>query len=402
MDLPAKEGGKPVRKKINYLTFGQPDLREEEINEVIDTLRSKWIGTGPKTRKFEESFSKYIDPSGRTYAVALSSCTAALQLSINVLGIKKGDEIITTPLSFVATSNAIIHSGAKPIFVDVDREKFNINPSLLEEKINENTRAILPVHFAGRPCDMDQILELSKKYNLSLVEDAAHAIEAKYRDKKIGTIGDLTCFSFYATKNLTTAEGGMITTKEKSLADKIKNLSLHGLSADAWSRYGDVGYKHYFATAYGFKYNMTDIQSSLGIHQLARIEENLKTRERIWEFYNSQFKDLPVLLPKNESIENVHSRHLYTLLLNIEELKITRDQFLEALHKENIGSGVHYIPIHQHPIYIKNYHYKKGDFPNAEFIGERTVSIPLSPALKDQDVEDVVKGVKKILNYYKK
>ena len=400
MNPPAIEGGTPVRRKEDFLVFGQPEIREDEINEVIDTLKSKWIGTGPKTLKFEELFSKYIDPSGRTYATAVSSCTAALHLSLKALDIEVGDEVLTTPLSFVATANAIVHSGAKPIFVDIDRETFNINPNLIENNINESTKAIIPVHFAGRPCEMDKIMDISSRYNLKVIEDAAHAIESKYKSKKIGTIGDLTCFSFYATKNLTTAEGGMITTKNKTLADKVRNLSLHGLSADAWSRYSDLGYKHYLATTHGFKYNLTDLHSSLGIHQLSRINENLKKRERIWKIYNSAFKDLPVIFSK-EDLENLHSRHLYKLILNLDELRITRDQFLDALHRENIGCGVHYIPIHLHPAYQK-YGYKTGDFPNAEFIGERTVSIPLSPTLRDNDINDVINSVTKILSYYRR
>ena len=401
MEIPAIEGGRPVREKKDFLVFGQPDIREEEINEIIDTLKSRWIGTGPKTLKFERLFSHYIDPLGQTYAVALSSCTAALHLSIKALDIGPGDEVITTPFSFIATANAIIHSGAKPVFVDINKETFNINPDLIEEKINKNTKAILPIHFAGRPCEMDKILDIANKYDLKIIEDAAHAIEAKYKNKKIGTIGDVTCFSFYATKNLTTAEGGMITTKNKALADKIKNLSLHGLSADAWARYSDIGYKHYLAINHGFKYNMTDLHSSLGIHQLARLNDNFKKREKIWKIYNNAFRDLPIMLPKEENSENLHARHLYKLILILDELKITRDQFLDALYQENIGSGVHYIPIHLHPSYQK-YGYKRGDFPNSEFIGDRTVSIPLSPALTEKDVQDVIDAVTKILNYYKK
>lgn len=401
MEKPAIEGGTPVRCKKDYLVFGQPDIRQEEIDEVVDTLKSKWIGTGPKTVRFEKLFSNYIDPIGETYAVALSSCTAALHLSINALNIKRGDEVITSPFSFVATANAILHSGAKPVFVDVNKDTMNIDVSLIEDKINENTKAILPIHFAGRPCDMDGIINLSENYDLRIIEDAAHAIESRYKDRKIGTIGDITCFSFYATKNLTTAEGGMITTKSKYLANKIRNLSLHGLSADAWRRYSDEGYKHYLAISHGFKYNMTDLSASLGIHQLNRINENLKKRNSVWEIYNNSFKDLPVEIPKGSN-ESLHSRHLYTLKLNLEELNVTRDKFLDALHRENIGSGVHYIPIHLHPIYKKKYNYKLGDFPNSEFIGERTISIPLAPNLTNKDVEDVIKGIRKLLIYYTK
>lgn len=399
MEKPAIEGGNPVRIRENYLVFGQPDIKEEEINEMVHTLRSNWIGTGPKVINFEDRFRKYI---GSKYAVAVSSCTAALHLSMLVSGIKPEDEVITSPLTFASTANSIIHIGAKPIFVDVDKETMNIDPELIEGAITDKTKAILPVHLAGRPCNMDKIMNIAKKNNLLIINDAAHAIESIYDGKKIGNIGDLTSFSFYVTKNLVTGEGGMITTNDKDKAELIKKYALHGLSSDAWKRYSDEGFKHYLVVVPGYKYNMTDMQASLGLHQLDRIEENLKKREKIWAFYDESFSDLPVILPKKEEHGTIHARHLYTLLLDLDKIKIDRNKFIEALHHENIGAGIHFISLHLHPYYKDLYCYNKDDFPNASFISDRTISIPLSSKLKDNDTLDVVNAVRKILNYYKK
>jgi len=269
-----KKFQKTTRK--NFLIFGSPYIEKTEIDEVVKCLKSGWIGTGPRVHQFENDFRNYI---GSKYAVALNSCTAALHLSMLVSGLSKGDEVITTPMTFVATANAILHTGAKPVFVDVKKDTMNIDPSLIEKSITTKTKAILPVHFAGRPCEMDYIMELSKKNNLLVIEDAAHAIEAKYKNKKIGNIGDMTCFSFYVTKNLVTGEGGMLTTNKKQWADNVKKFGLHGLSADAWKRYSDEGFKHYECIFPGFKYNMTDIQASLGIHQLQRIVKKFTTKK---------------------------------------------------------------------------------------------------------------------------
>jgi len=380
------------------LVFGSPKIDEEEIEEVVKTLRSGWIGTGPKVFKFEEMLRNYL---GIKNAVALSSCTAALHLTMIALGIKQGEEVITTPMTFCATANSILHTGAKPVFVDVDLKTENIDPSKIERAITERTGAILPVHFAGRPCDLKSIYSIAEKYHLPVIEDAAHALGAEYYGKKIGSFGDVACFSFYVTKNITTAEGGLVTTNNKFLADKIKILGLHGMSADAWKRFSDSGYKHYSVEQAGFKYNLTDIHASLGICQLPKIDEWHKRRVEIWERYNKAFKNLPALLPAPEEPNTKHARHLYTLTLKTENLSIDRDNFLDALQKEGIGSGVHYTALHLHPLY-KKMGYKLGDFPNAEYIGERTISLPLSAKLSDKDVEDVIKAVTRILNYYRK
>lgn len=392
----AREGGKPVRD--SFLIFGDPRIEQNEIEEVTKTLKSGWIGTGPKTHAFENSFRKYI---GSEYAIALNSCTAALHLSLLAAGIKPGDEVITTPMTFTATAATIVHCGAKPVFADVEKDSMNIDPEKIPEKITSKTKAILPVHFAGLPVEVDKISDIVQDNNLLVIEDAAHAIEASHKGKKIGTTADMTCFSFYVTKNLTTAEGGMVTTDNKEYADKIKIYGLHGMSKDAWARYSDKGYKHYQVVFPGFKYNMTDIQASLGIHQLKCIEDYLKIRENIWKQYNKAFKDLPLRVPfENENVK--HSRHLYTMLLNLEELKVGRDEIMNALYHENIGTGVHYLALHTHPYYQKTLGYKADDFPNAKYISDRTLSLPLSAKLTEKDVQDVITSVKKILEHYSK
>jgi len=395
-NLPAIEGGNPVRE--DFLVFGQPYIGQEEINEVVHTLKSCWIGAGPKVRKFEEILADYLNVE---HVIALNSCTSALHLSMVAFGIGRGDEVITTPMTFCATANSIVHTGARPVFVDIDLDTMNISPREIEKAITPRTRAILPVHFAGRPCDMEEISNIAKKNNFIIIEDAAHAIGAEYKGIKIGGSGNPVCFSFYANKNITTAEGGAVATDNNSLADKIRTLSLHGMSIDAWRRFSNSGYKHYSVKEAGFKYNMTDIQASLGIHQLHKIEGWRKKRAEIWEEYTSAFKGLPIQLPAPVESGTKHARHLYTIILKTEQLTKNRDYILDALQKENIGVGVHYTPLHLHPLYRRE-GYKKGDFPHTEYIGDRTISLPLSAKLNKQDVEDVISAVTKILSYYKR
>jgi len=382
----------PVRN--DFLIFGSPKIEQPEIDEVVECLKSGWIGTGPRVQKFENAFRDYI---GSKYAMALNSCTAALHLSMIVSEVSTGDEVLTTPLTFAATSNAILHTGAKPVFVDVEKDSMNIDSNLIEKAITPKTKAILPVHFAGRPCKMDHIMEIAQKNNLLVIEDAAHAIEAKFKGKKIGNIGDMTCFSFYVTKNLVTGEGGMVTTNNEEWSKKIKIFGLHGMSKDAWKRFADEGYKHYQVVSPGFKYNMMDIQASLGIHQLGRLDKNFQRRKEIWDIYNKAFEGLPVTTPLEEK-DIVHARHLYTLLLDIDKLKISRDDFMNALHKENIGTGVHYISLHLQPYYKETFGFKEDDFPNAAYISKRTVSIPFSAKLTDKDVQDVIEAITKVIN----
>ena len=392
MSAPNFSNSNPVRN--DFLVFGSPKIEQEEIDEVVECLKSGWIGTGPRVNKFENAFCDYI---GSKYAIALNSCTAALHLSMLVSGVSTGDEVITTPMTFAATANAILHTGAKPIFVDVEKDSMNIDPTLIEKVISPKTKAILPVHFAGRPCNMDHIMEIAQKNNLLVIEDAAHAVEAKYKGKKIGNIGDMTCFSFYVTKNLVTGEGGMITTNNEEWSKKIKIRALHGMTSDARMRYANKNYKHYQVIAPGFKYNMMDIQASLGIHQLKRLDKNFDRRKEIWNIYNKAFENLPVTTPSEEK-DTVHGRHLYTLLLDLDNLKISRDEFLGEIVRENIGVGVHFISLHLQPYFKETFGLKKDDFPNSAFISERTVSIPFSAKLTEKDVQDVINAITKVLN----
>ncbi|MFH1827152.1 MAG: DegT/DnrJ/EryC1/StrS family aminotransferase [bacterium] len=387
------KNNKPVRD--TFLVFGKPYIGEEEIKEVERTLRSGWWGTGPKTELFENNFKKY---EGVKYAISVNSATAGLHLSLKVLGVGPGDEVITTPLTFVSTANVIVHCGAKPVFADIDRETWNIDPKEIEKKITKRTKAILPVHLHGRPCNMDSILKIAKDNNLNVVSDAAHAVEAEYKGKKVGSIGDLVVFSFYVTKNVATGEGGMITTNNKKFFKELPIWRLHGLSRDAWKRYSVKHFNLYEALVPGFKYNLTDIASSIGIHQLARVEKNLKVRRRIWDMYTKAFLDEPLLtLPAPVEKNTRHGMHLYAILLKLGDMKVARNEFVDMLIKENIGSGVHFAPIHTQPFYKKEYVYKKGQFPNAEYVGERILSLPLGANLTKKDVEDVITAVKKVL-----
>jgi dTDP-4-amino-4,6-dideoxygalactose transaminase len=377
----------------DYLIFGNPLIEEPEIQEVVDTLRSGWLGTGPKVARFEDLFKDYI---GSQFALALNSCTAGLHLAMVVSGIRQGDEVVTSPLTFCATANAIVHTGATPVFVDVQKDTMNIDPNKIEEAITPRTRAIIPVHFAGRPCDMDAIMDIAKRHDLLVIEDAAHCIEGWYKGRKIGNIGDISCFSFYVTKNIVTGEGGMVTTNKEVWADKIKMYGLHGLSKDAWKRYSDDGFVNYQVIFPGFKYNMMDIQASLGIHQMKRVDHYMNRREEIWEQYNKAFSNLPVICPIEPEKDTVHARHLYTLLLDIDRIGKSRNELQQELHDLNIGTGIHFISIHLHDYYRKTYGFKPLDFPNANFISERTISLPLSPKLSKRDVEDVITAVKHI------
>lgn len=389
----AIDGGKPVRERKDFLVFGTPKIGEEEIAGVVDSMRRRWIGTGPKVGEFEQAFGAY---KGSPYSVAVNSCTAALHLSILSLGIGPGDEVITTPMTFCATVNSILHAGAKPVLADCDPVTFNIDPEKVGRKITKRTKAILPVHFAGRSCDMDALMRLAKKHKLRVIEDCAHALETEYKGRKAGTFGDLGCFSFYATKNLTTAEGGMVTTTKKNLADRIKRLALHGMSKDAWKRYSDSGYVHYDVVDLGYKYNMTDLQAAIGLPQLRALEENWKRRRAIWSRFQEAFSDLAVDLPSEAPAQERHAYHLYTPLIR-KKFKRSRDWVLNALTAENIGAGVHYRALCDHPYYQKTLGWKRRDYPVAVDIGDRTLSLPLSPAMNDKDVDDVITAFRKVM-----
>lgn len=378
-----------------FLVFGSPLIEQPEIDEVVAALKSGWIGTGPKVEQFENDFKAY---KGADHAVALNSCTAALHLSILTAELKPGDEVITTAMTFSATVNAVINAGGvRPVLVDIDPVSMNIDHDRIEEKITPRTRAIIPVHFAGRPCDMDKLCSLAGEYDLIIIEDCAHAIETEYKGRKAGTIGDFGCFSFYVTKNIITGEGGMVLTRREADAARIKTLALHGMSKDAWKRFSDEGYRHYFVAEAGFKYNMMDIQAAIGIHQLKRIERYWKRRREIWDRYNDAFKDLPVVLPSDAEPDTRHALHLYTILIDKEKTGISRDEFLDAMTRENIGVGVHYLSLAEHPYYQNAFGWKPEDYPNAMKIGRQTVSLPLSAKLTDKDVDDVIDAVHKII-----
>jgi len=391
------ENNKPIRE--SFLSFSQPLIEEEEINEVIDTLRSGWLTTGPKVKRFEKEFAQYI---GSKYAIATNSCTGGLHLALVAAGIGGGDEVITTPFTFCATANVILHTGAKPVFVDIRPDTFNIDTERIEEVITPKTKAIMPVHYAGQPCEMDEIMEIAKRHNLLVIEDAAHSIATEYKGKKVGAIGDITCFSFYATKNLVTGEGGMVTTDNEELAEKIRVLSLHGMSRDAWKRYSSAGSSYYEVIYPGYKYNMTDIQASLGLHQLRKLTRFQKRREEIVKAYNEAFASLDTIEVPFVKPHIKHAWHLYVIKIIPEKLKINRDQFIEALRGENIGTSVHFIPVHLHPYYRDTYGFKRGDFPNAEYAYERVISLPLYPKMSDEDVKDIIEAVKKIVEHYRK
>jgi dTDP-4-amino-4,6-dideoxygalactose transaminase len=390
----AINGGMPVRSKQKFLVFGEPLIEDPEIEEVLDCMRRRWIGTGPKVHRFEQDFATY---KGAAQAIALNSCTAALHLAMFAAGIGPGDEVITTPMTFCATINSIIHCGATPILADCDRDSMNILPGEIEKKLTKKTKAILPVHFAGRCCDMSAIMDLARTYDLLVVEDCAHAIESEYHGQKAGMFGDISCFSFYVTKNVVTGEGGMVLTSDRRFANRIKVLALHGMSKDAWSRYSDEGYRHYQVIHAGYKYNMTDMQAAMGIHQLKRVERCWQRRKEIWDIYNEKFRDLPCFLPPEPEPDTKHAYHLYTMLIDIDRVGLERDWVLAALTAENIGVGVHYLPVHLHPFYRKTFGWRKGDYPHAEWIGERTISLPFSAALTDMDVSDVITAVSKVL-----
>lgn len=381
--------------KSDFIVFGEPQIETAEIEEVVATMESHWLGTGPKVAQFESDFADYRNID-KTKVAALNSGTAALHLALLASGVGKGDEVIVPAMTFCATINAVIHAGATPVLADVDPASMNLNPADVERHISPRTRAILPVHFAGRPCDMDALMDIARQYDLKVIEDCAHAIETEYKGQKVGTFGDFGCFSFYVTKNLTTGEGGMLIAKRDEDIARIKMLALHGMSKDAWHRFGDDGYKHYQVIGAGFKYNMMDLQAAIGIHQLKRIDDNLEKRAKVWNAYQTAFSDLEITRPNNGDINMKHAHHLYTILIDKNKTGISRDEFLNEMTKAGIGVGVHYTSIAEHPYYKKNFGFETDDYPVSKRIGEQTVSIPLSAALSDSDSMRIITSVKNI------
>jgi dTDP-4-amino-4,6-dideoxygalactose transaminase len=394
MSTAPKTSPRPLRTRENFLVFGAPLIGPAEIEEVAATMRSGWLGTGPRVARFEREFAAY---KGVGNAAAVNSCTAALHLALLSLGLKPGDEVITSALTFCATVNAIIHAGATPVLADVDPATMNLDLADVQRRISARTRALVPVHFAGRPCDMDALGALAVRHGLRVVEDCAHAIETEYHGRKAGTFGDFGCFSFYVTKNVAAGEGGMMLARREEDLSRAKVLGLHGMSKDAWKRFSDEGYRHYQVVDAGFKYNMMDLQAAIGLHQLARVEAGWRRREQIWRRYDAALADLPLTLPLAPAADTRHALHLYTVLVDERTAGISRDQFLDAMTMHHIGVGVHYLSIPEHRYYRERYGWRPEDFPQATRIGRQTVSVPLSPALSDADVEDVIDATRSIL-----
>ena len=380
--------------RSSYLVFGQPMIEQAEIDEVVASLTTAWLGTGPKVAIFERRVAEYM---GVRHAVAVNSCTAGLHLACVALGLQSGDEVIVPAMTFCATANAVIHAGATPVLVDVEPDTFNIDIDDVRRKVTGRTKAIIPVHFAGRPCDMPELLRVVRDHDLQMIEDCAHAIEAKYDGQRVGSFGTIGVLSFYSTKNVVTGEGGMVLTNSADIAARIKVMALHGMSADAWKRFSDDGYKHYDVVEVGFKYNMMDLQAAIGMHQIERVESYWDKRLRIWNRYSEALADLPVTLPAPVGSQIRHALHLFTLLVDHRRTGISRDDFIMAMHRLNIGTGVHYRPIPVHPVYQERYGWRPEDFPNANTIGETTVSLPLSARLSHADVEDVIASVRSVL-----
>lgn len=388
-----------IKPRKKFLPIATAVFGKEEEKEIIDTLRSGWITLGPKTKKFEESLAKYV---GVKYAIALNSCSAALHLSMLAIGIKPGDEVITTPFTFAATAHAISHCGGKPVFVDIDLKTFNIDPKKIEEKITKKTKAILPVDYGGQPVDLDSILKIAKKHNLYVVEDAAHTIGAKYKGKNIGTIADLTCFSFHPVKNMTTGDGGAITTNNKELAEIIMMLRVNGMDKESWKRNTSTGSWDYSIAIEGYKYHMNDLAASLGIHQIKKLDRFRKIREDIAGAYDMELKNVPYVTIPFRGHDIQHAYNIYSVLVDTKGFKISRNDIIDKLRQFNIGSIVYFRPLHLQPFFQKTLGYKSGDFPNAEYVFERLICLPLYPGMMKADVIYVSKLLKNIIKSMRK
>jgi dTDP-4-amino-4,6-dideoxygalactose transaminase len=384
----------PVRPRDRFLVFGAPQITDAEVEEIVLTMRSGWLGTGPRVARFEDLFR---ERTGARHAMAVNSCTAALHLAVLAAGIGPGDEVIVPALTFCATANAVIHAGATPVLADVDPVTMNLDLDHVAQQITPRTRAVVPVHFAGRPCPMGALGELARRHGLVVIEDCAHAVETESAGVAAGRSGALGCFSFYVTKNVTTGEGGMVVTDDDAFAESIKVRALHGMTRDAWKRFSDEGYRHYQVVFPGFKYNMMDLQAAIGIHQLARVEENWLRRQEIWRRYGRELASTGLGLPADPEPGTRHAYHLYTVLVDEDRVGIGRDAFLDAMTAQGIGVGVHYLSLPEHPYYQEALGWRRETVPAAARIGRQTVSIPMSPALSDDDVGDVIEAIRRIL-----
>jgi dTDP-4-amino-4,6-dideoxygalactose transaminase len=376
------------------LAFHVPDVGDEEIAEVLDVLRSGWLTTGPKTRDFEREFAAMV---GAKHAVAVNSCTAALHLALEAAGIREGDEVLVPTMTFAATAEVVTYFKAKPVLIDCVQNTLNLDPNRIEQAITTKTKAIIPVHFAGHPCDMDQILSLAHAHGLRVIEDAAHALPARYNGKMVGSIGESTCFSFYATKNITTGEGGMLTTDNPEYATRARMMSLHGLSRDAWNRYSTEGSWYYEILSPGFKYNLTDIAAALGLAQLKKCDRFWKTRERYAALYHEGFRDMPEIVCPQASPNVQHAWHLYAIQLELDRLRISRNEFIHRLQQAGIGCSVHFIPLHLHPYYSETLGYRANDYPVASRIFQRILSLPLYSKMTETDVARVIETVRNLV-----
>lgn len=375
---------RPARDE--FLVFGRPSLGKAEIDEVVHSMESGWIGTGPKVKQFEGMLSDYLDvPNVR----CVSSCTAALMLALKTLGVGPGDEVIVPSMTFIASANAVEHVGATPVFVDSEPLTGLLDLELAEAAITPRTKALMPVHLAGRPVDMDRLDALRDRHGLLVVEDAAHAIGTEWKGVRIGGHGNLAAYSFYVTKNITTIEGGALASTDEEIAARVERLALHGLSLGAWQRFSDAGYRHYEVEEPGFKFNMTDVQAAVGLHQLPHLDEWIDARARVWERYDELFADLPIETPAPPAAGTRHARHLYQVLVGHDAV-VTRDELMASLTRRKIGVGVHYRACHLHPYYRDRYGLAPEQFPVATDISDRTLSLPLSPDLSEDDILDVV------------
>jgi dTDP-4-amino-4,6-dideoxygalactose transaminase len=373
-----------------FLIFGKPDIGPEEIAEVVASLEAGWIGTGPKVRRFEQMLEEYL---GVPHVRCVSSCTAALHLGLLCLGVGPGDEVLVPSMTFVASANAVEHIGATPVLVDSEPGTGMIDLEQAEAAIGPKTKAIMPVHLAGRPLDLDRLNEFRDRHGLLVIEDAAHAIGAEWKGRKVGSTGNLAAYSFYATKNVTTGEGGALATDDPRIAARVEQLALHGLSLGAWQRFSDSGYRHYDATEAGFKFNMTDLNAALGLHQLPRLDAGIEYRAELWKRYDELLRDLPVETPVPATDEMLHARHLYQVLVG-PGAGVERDELLSLMTQSNIGVGVHYRAVHLHPYYRDKYGLDPGAFPVATDISNRTVSLPLGTNVTHSDQDDVVSALR--------
>lgn len=394
----AIEGGAPVRSE--FLPFGVPAIGEEEIAEVVDTLRSGWIGQGKKVERFEREFAAAV---GAPHAVAVSSCTAALHLSLLVAGVGAGDEVIVPAMTFSASATAVLHAGGTPIFCDCDPHTLVLDMEDVARRVTERTKAVLPVHFGGLPCDMDALLDFSRERGLAVVEDAAHAVGAWLDGRAVGSFESLCCFSFYPNKNLTTGEGGMVTLRDAAAAAKLRSLRLHGLSTDAWKRYATHTYVPSELQALGFKYNLTDLQAAIGLHQLAKLERHQRRREELAARYDRTLSSVPgvALQPRTLPGHEVrHALHLYLLLLDLARFSISRNEIVAALRAENIGAAIHYRALHLEPYFVERFGHRREDFPHAAAASDHVLTLPLSPGMSDEDADDVIRATTRVLGRY--